>query len=59
MDISGLIYMCSLTLNTQIIKLPANKTAEAIKQSVELLGRKDFENYDIIDLRIYGKIVVE
>ena len=46
-------------LNNQIIKLPTNKTAEAIKQSVKLLGRKDFENYDIIDLRIYGKIVVE
>ena len=46
-------------LNNQIIKFPANKTAEAIKQSVELLDRKDFENYNIIDLRIYGKIVVE
>ena len=46
-------------LNGQIIKFPANKTTEAIKQSVELLDRKDFENYNIIDLRIYGKIVVE
>ena len=46
-------------LNNQIIKFPANKTAEAIKQSVELLDRKDFENYNIIDLRIYGKVVVE
>ena len=46
-------------LNNQIIKFPANKTAEAIKQSVELLDRKDFENYNIIDLRIHGKIVVE
>ena len=46
-------------LNNKIIKFPANKTAEAIKQSVELLDRKDFENYNIIDLRIYGKIVVE
>ena len=46
-------------LNNQIIKFPSNKTTEAIKQSVELLDRKDFENYNIIDLRIYGKIVVE
>jgi len=46
-------------LNNQIIKFPANKTTEAIQQSVELLDRKDFENYNIIDLRIYGKIVVE
>ena len=46
-------------LNNKIIKFPANKTAEAIKQSVELLDREDFENYNIIDLRIYGKIVVE
>ena len=46
-------------LNNQIIKFPTHKTAEAIKQSVKLLNRKDFENYNIIDLRIYGKIVVE
>jgi len=46
-------------LNNQIIKFPATKISEAIKQSVELLDRKDFENYNIIDLRIYGKIVVE
>ena len=46
-------------LNNQIIKFPANKIPEAIQQSVELLARKDFGNYNIIDLRIYGKIVVE
>ena len=46
-------------LNNQIIKFPANKTTEAIQQSVELLDRKDFENYNIIDLRIDGKIIVE
>ena len=33
--------------------------AEAIQQSVELLTHKDFENYNVIDLRIHGKIVVE
>ena len=36
-----------------------NKTAEAIQQSVELLDRKDFKNYNVIDLRTHGKIVVE
>ena len=46
-------------LNNQIIKFPANKITESIQQSVKLLARKDFENYDIIDLRIHGKIVVE
>ena len=46
-------------LNDQIIKFPPNKTTEAIQQSVELLTRKDFKNYNIVDLRIHGKIVVE
>ncbi len=46
-------------LNNQIIKFPANKVTEAIQRSVELLVRKDFENYKTIDLRIHGKIVVE
>ena len=46
-------------LNNQTIKFPAKKIADAIQQSVELLARKDFGNYNIIDLRIHGKIVVE
>ena len=46
-------------LNDLIIKFPASKIIEAIQQSVELLTRKDFENYNVIDLRIHGKIVVE
>ena len=46
-------------LNEQVIKFPPVKITEAIQQSVELLNRKDFENYNIIDLRIEGKIVVE
>ena len=46
-------------LNDQIIKFPASKITGAIQQSVELLARKDFENYNVIDLRIHGKIVVE
>ena len=45
--------------NDKIIKFPHNSTDEIIKKSVELLGRKDFENYNIIDLRIDGKIIVE
>ena len=35
------------------------KIANEIQQSIELLTRKDFRNYKIIDLRIHGKIVVE
>ena len=46
-------------LNDQIIKFPPNKTEEVIQQSVKLLGREDFKNFNIIDLRIHGKIVVE
>jgi len=46
-------------LNEQIIKFPAEKREEAIQQSVELLNRKDFKKYKVIDLRIDGKIVVE
>ena len=46
-------------LNNQVIKFPISKVPEAIQQSVELLARKEFGNYNIIDLRIHGKIVVE
>ena len=45
--------------NNQIIKFPANKIIDAIQQSIELLARKDFINYNVIDLRIRGKIVIE
>ena len=46
-------------VNDQIIKFPPNKMAEAIQKSVELINHQDFENQNIIDLRIHGKIVVE
>jgi len=46
-------------VNNKIIKLPHNVTNDIIKKSVELLNRKDFENYNIIDLRVDGKIIVE
>ena len=46
-------------LNNKIIKLPRNNTNEAIIKVVELLNRKDFKNYNIIDLRVDGKIIVE
>ena len=46
-------------LNNKIIKFPSDKLIKAIQQSVELLSRKDFENYNIIDLRIDGKVIVE
>ena len=42
-----------------MIKFPYNNIEEAIKKSIELLGRRDFEDYNIIDLRIDGKIIVE
>ena len=46
-------------LNNKIIKFPYNNTENAIKESIELLDRKDFKNYNIIDLRVGGKIIVE
>ena len=46
-------------LNDKIIKFPHNKIDGAIIKSIELLDREDFKNYNIIDLRIDGKIIVE
>ena len=45
--------------NNKIIKLPQVNTSEAIIKSIELLNREDFKNYNIIDLRVNGKIIVE
>ena len=41
------------------IKFPYNTNDNIIKKSVELLNRKDFQNYKIIDLRVDGKVIVE
>jgi len=46
-------------LDNKIIKFPHKKISKNIKKSIELLNRKDFVNYNTIDLRIHGKIVVE
>ena len=46
-------------LNNKTIKFPDENIEKAIKKSVELLDRKDFVNYNIIDLRVDGKIIVE
>ena len=45
--------------DNKIIKLPYNVSSNVIKKANELLNRKDFQNYKIIDLRIDGKIIVE
>ena len=45
--------------NKQIIKFPSSNLNNTIQQSLELLNRDDFKNYNVIDLRIHGKIVVE
>ena len=46
-------------LDNKVLKLPNENTEDAIKQSIELLDRKDFKNYNIIDLRVKNKIIVE
>ena len=45
--------------DNKIIKLPFNNVDDAIKQTTKLLKREDFKNYNIIDLRVDGKIIVE
>ena len=45
--------------NNKLIKFPQYNIEEAIKESIKLLNHKDFENYNIIDLRVPGKIIVE
>lgn len=45
--------------SNQTFKLPYNKINDAINKSVDLLDRKDFKKYNIIDLRVPGKIIVE
>jgi len=45
--------------DNKVIKLPHNVNNNIIKKTIDLLNRKDFKNYKIIDLRIDGKIIVE
>ena len=45
-------------LNNKVIKLPHNNIDDAIIKSIELLDHKNFKSYNIIDLRIDGKIIV-
>ena len=46
-------------LKNKIIKFPHNNIDEAIIKAIELLNREDFKNYNIIDLRVDGTIIVE
>ena len=46
-------------LNNKIIKFPHNNKNESIVKAIELLNREDFKKYNIIDLRVSGKIIVE
>ncbi len=45
--------------NNKIIKYPYEDINNAIKTSIELIKRNDFKNYNIIDLRMHDKVVVE
>ena len=45
--------------NNQLIKLPYEKTQQAITKTIELLKLDDFKNYNVIDLRINDRIIVE
>ncbi len=46
-------------LNDKVIKFPSNIDLETIKKSIELIKSEDLKNYNIIDLRVDGKIIVE
>jgi cell division septal protein FtsQ len=46
-------------LNDKIIKLPANKINEAFQLAAELLENENFKSYNVIDLRMDGKVIVE
>ena len=46
-------------IDNKIIKLPYKNIDQAIVKSIELLKRDDFKKYNIIDLRVDGKVVVE
>ena len=46
-------------LNNKIIKFPHNNVDQTIIKAVKLLNREDFKKYNIIDLRVVGKIIVE
>ena len=46
-------------LNNKVIKFPHNNIEDAIIKSIELLDHKNFKSYNIIDLRIDGKIIVK
>ena len=46
-------------LNGQLIKFPSTNIVESIGQIVKLLNRKDMKKYNVIDLRIKNKLVVE
>jgi cell division septal protein FtsQ len=43
----------------KIIKLPADNVTLAINQTIKLLNKKEFNNFNVIDLRVDGKIVVK
>jgi len=45
--------------NKKIIKFPSERNEEAIRTSIKLLNNREFTNYNIIDLRINGKIIAE
>ena len=40
-------------------QIKQGNTDDAIIKSIELLDHKDFKNYNVIDLRVDGKIIVE
>tara|TARA_Y100000741_G_scaffold364900_2_gene357582 strand:- start:702 stop:1385 length:684 start_codon:yes stop_codon:yes gene_type:complete len=45
--------------NNQLIKLPYERTKQAIIKSNELLKLDEFKNYNVIDLRINNRIITE
>ena len=58
-DSIGVIELGNKNNKCLIFKIQNNNIDEAIVKAIELLNREDFKNYNIIDLRVVGKIIVE
>ena len=45
--------------NDQLLKFPFENVTDSIRQSIQLINRKDFQKFKVIDLRISDKIITE
>ena len=46
-------------LNQKIIRFPPNELNQSVKKAVSLLQKDEFKKFNVIDLRINGKMIVQ